>query len=537
MVLSAAGPRAGSYTTSSIPLRRTGQRVVAPRCPTYRTSLGGSVAALLDRMLALGIALVAAVALAAGSASSAVARGFAHAGRWITDPSGRVVVMHGLNMVAKRPPYEPAAVGFGSDDAAFLESLGFNVVRLGVIWKAVEPSPGVYDDTYLERIAATVRTLYAHGVLSLLDFHQDQYNELFQGEGAPDWAVQSGGLANPHDGFPTDYVADAALQHAEDAFWANAPGPGGVGLQDRYAAAWRHVALRFRATPGVVGYELMNEPAPGAAFATCLLATGCPGFDAELLAFHRRVTRAIRGVDRRTLLFYEPDIGFDFGTPAHEPALGDPQAVFAFHVYCLSDGPGGCSSEARNFPNALAHDRLTGDALMITEFGSRYASEDSRIVGLADRSMIPWAEWAYCPCDDPTGPTRDPLVLNPALPPRGANVGAVALHTLVEPFPHLIAGTPLVWGYTASSGTFRLRFSTARTAGGGRFPAGAVTQISTPAEIYHGSYAVRVQGGAIVSGRDAPVLEVVACHGAGTVTVTVQRHGRGSESCTPPRRG
>lgn len=129
-----------------------------------------------------------------------------------------------------------------------------------MIWEAVEPRPGVNDDAYLRHIAATVRTLAKHGIFSLLDFHQDMYNELFQGEGAPDWAVQGGGLPNPRNGFPLNYLTNPALQHANDEFWANAPGPGGVGLQARYAAAWRHVARTFRTVRGVLGYELLNEP-------------------------------------------------------------------------------------------------------------------------------------------------------------------------------------------------------------------------------------------------------------------------------------
>ena len=43
-------------------------------------------------------------------------------------------------------------------------------------------------------------------------------------------------------GFPANYTVMPALNRAFDHFWANDPGPGGVGLQDRYAAAWRHVA-------------------------------------------------------------------------------------------------------------------------------------------------------------------------------------------------------------------------------------------------------------------------------------------------------
>ena len=70
-------------------------------------------------------------------------------------------------MVYKRPPYLPSAAGFGDDDAAFLARNGFDVVRLGVIYAAVEPSPGVYDDAYLANIYATVRTLAAPGQLGV----------------------------------------------------------------------------------------------------------------------------------------------------------------------------------------------------------------------------------------------------------------------------------------------------------------------------------------------------------------------------------
>ena len=82
-----------------------------------------------------------------------------HAGRWITDARGRVVILHGTNMVYKLPPYYPAAAGFGGTDAAFLHANGFNAVRVGLIWKAIEPQPGVYDDGYLEQIEQTVATL------------------------------------------------------------------------------------------------------------------------------------------------------------------------------------------------------------------------------------------------------------------------------------------------------------------------------------------------------------------------------------------
>ena len=331
-----------------------------------------------------------------------------HAGRWITDASGRVVVIHGINMVYKLPPYDPAAAGFGNDDAAFLARIGFNAVRVGVIWKAVEPRPGVYDQAYLNRIAGTVTTLAHHGIVSLLDFHQDMLNQRFQGEGIPDWAVQDGGLLNPKLGFPGNYLSNPALQHALDAFWSDAPGPGGIGLQARFAGAWEHVATRFKHTRSVLGYEIFNEPFPGTQWEPCALAAGCPAFDAKLTTFYRRVDSGIRAADPRTLVWYEPNVLFNGGPQTSVGRLRDRRAGFAFHDYCLTTPATGTSAaceEADNrvFSNAVRHVAASGDALMETEFGATnnvgYLED---MVARADRFRVPWLEWAYCGCGDPT---------------------------------------------------------------------------------------------------------------------------------------
>ncbi|EUA10799.1 cellulase family protein [Mycobacterium kansasii 732] len=124
---------------------------------------------------------------------------------WITDASGRFVVLYGLNQLYKFPRYEPSADGFGDDDTAFLAASGFNAVRLGVFWTAVELQPLTYDDTYLASIAQTVQTLAAHGIVSLLDMRQDMYNEIFRGEGAPACAVPETRLPNHQFGFPNNY--------------------------------------------------------------------------------------------------------------------------------------------------------------------------------------------------------------------------------------------------------------------------------------------------------------------------------------------
>jgi endoglycosylceramidase len=463
-----------------------------------------------------------------------------------------VVIVHGINMVYKLPPYYPSAVGFGNDDAAFLARIGFNAVRVGVLWQAVEPQPGVYDPAYLTQIAATVSTLARHGILALLDFHQDQYNQLFQGEGFPSWSVQDDGLpAEPQLGFGADYIGMPALSRAFDNFWANSPGPGGVGLQTRYAAAWQQVALRFRADPSVLGYELMNEPWPGSVWPTCAQTQGCPTFDqGPLASFYRRVIQSVRRVDQRTLIWYEPQVLFNYASATNLPALGDPRLGFAFHDYCLAkDFLGtdtGCSPlDDLVFQHAIAHVAATHDALLMTEFGATNDIGDlTTMVQRADRDMVPWLEWAYCGCHDPTtsGPgNTQAIVIDPAKPPAGSNLVLPTLHALVEPYPQVIAGTPLGWGFNTAASTFTFRYSSRRATGKGVFRAGSVTQVATPAFTFPHGYAAKVTGGAIVSRRRAGVLEIALCPRVSTVSVTVTPAGRSRGSCRgpgvkPPRR-
>jgi endoglycosylceramidase len=456
-----------------------------------------------------------------------------------------VVVLHGINMVDKLAPYTPAATGFGADDATFLSGIGFNVVRVGVIWKALEPQPGVYDDAYLADIASTVATLARHGVVSLLDFHQDLLNERFQGEGFPDWAIEDGGLPNPKFGFPTNSLLNPALEHALDQFWNDAKGPGGVGLQDRFAAAWAHVAAYFKADRSVLGYELFNEPFPGTLWEPCIVPAGCPGFDMKLTSFYSRVAHAIRAVDPATPIWYEPNVLFNDGVASTVTPLDDPEAGFAFHDYCIAEPrtgtPAGCDAfDDRVFQNAVDRVAKSREALIETEFG---ATDDTAylddMVARGDRFMVPWIEWAYCGCGDPTtsGPgAKQAIVLDPKQPPTGSNLVLGTLKSLVEPYPQVIAGTPQSWSYDRSTQTFALTYRTQRAAGGTRsFGTRAVTAVATPPLVYRNGYAASVTGGAITSRPRAGLLTVTACPGSTSVTVTVTPTGSSHGSCWPRR--
>lgn len=125
-------------------------------------------------------------------------------------------------MVYKLDPYTPEASGFDENDADWLVKQGFDSVRLGFIWKAVEPEPGVYDDEYIESVRQTTRMLTDRGIMVLLDAHHDQYNEAFQGEFAPDWAVITDEVPSTLPlGFPANQVGNIGLLRALDNFLAN----------------------------------------------------------------------------------------------------------------------------------------------------------------------------------------------------------------------------------------------------------------------------------------------------------------------------
>ena len=109
-----------------------------------------------------------------------------HEGRWLTDAAGRVLMLHGTNMVSKGAPYYPAAAGFDDDDGAWLEANGFDVVRLGVMATALMPEPGKVSETYLDQIRRSVREVGRLTPESLEPETRDRLLEAFR-----DWARES----------------------------------------------------------------------------------------------------------------------------------------------------------------------------------------------------------------------------------------------------------------------------------------------------------------------------------------------------------
>lgn len=114
------------------------------------------------------------------------------------------MILHGVNVVYKIPPYIPEQTKFDSqssltdEDISNLTNWGFNFVRLGVMWEAVEKSPKQFDAAYLKEIDALVTKLGEAGIYVLIDAHQDVLARLVCGEGMPNFRAQEILKSQPH---------------------------------------------------------------------------------------------------------------------------------------------------------------------------------------------------------------------------------------------------------------------------------------------------------------------------------------------------
>jgi endoglycosylceramidase len=429
-------------------------------------------------------------------------------GRWLTDATGRVVTLHGVNEVEKAAPYYPAAAGFDADDARFLAEHGFTVVRLGVVMQGVMPEPGRVDHDYIEALAGSVRALAREHIFVLLDFHQDGFSPKYNGNGLPDWMAIDDGLLNPPDAvFPLYYIQNPAMQRAFESFWANRPGPDGVGIQDSYVEALTAVAERFARQPYVLGYELMNEPWPGATWQPCVAPAGCVDLEQSLLVpFHRKATAAIRAVSPSQQVYVEPFVLFNFGQSATSIPGADPDNVLSFHSYALD-----VAGEEGVVANALAAAQRDQVPPVATEFGATLDVPTlQRLTGQLDDALISWMFWHY---------QEDILPRN--VPADLDNVRSLdAFRALTRPYPVALTGTPTAAHFDPATRTYELAYST-RGPGGQHYPPTQVSVISVPELQYPDGYTVEVTGARVTSRRCADHVTLRSSHRSNDVTVRI----------------
>ena len=60
-----------------------------------------------------------------------------------------------------------------------MAGMGYNTIRLGVLWAGVEPVQGQYNQTYMDKVVEIVELCEEFGIFPVLDMHQDVFNRSY----------------------------------------------------------------------------------------------------------------------------------------------------------------------------------------------------------------------------------------------------------------------------------------------------------------------------------------------------------------------
>ena len=390
--------------------------------------------------------------------------------RFILDNYGRYSIFHGGNVVVKLPPYLPTLDVFDyqyslntKEDLETMKRLGFNSIRLGVIWEAVEKKPGEYDMDYLNKVEQIINTLGENGIYTMVDAHQDVFSRNFCGEGVPYFYVNEMGFDKKCDasaltrilgfvgvcktledfnfrydenGLPliedcvkhnfADYHVIAGFSSAYRNFYQNR-----ANIQDKFVEFWKTVVKRFKGNKYILGYDLWNEPAPGGPMED--IKSMIPGRPVikDILPVYRKVDTELRKIDPNYILYFEntpvPDIlpifgGLFLGSMSEKPAGDEMPQVYNFHTYCCLSSADICSHGEANYDNSLKvcptyHEKQfkkeikTAANLNVPMFLSEFgACSDSKacyneivsVVKICEENFISWSYWNYKPYGDHT---------------------------------------------------------------------------------------------------------------------------------------
>ena len=383
---------------------------------------------------------------------------------FILDNHGRYTIFHGANVIVKLPPYLPELEKFdpymslNTDyDFKIMKKMGFNMVRLGVIWESVEREPGVYDMEYLDKVEEIINKLGENGIYTMVDAHQDAFARNFCGEGVPHFYVNqlsydtecSASLVTQFLGFTgtcktlsyfsfnfdenglpliddckkhsfIEYHFLAEFSSAYRQFYLNE-----ANVQDKFVEFWKVVATKFKGNKYVIGYDFWNEPTPGGFLED--FRNIIPGrADIEsILPLYRKLEAALREIDPNYILYFEntpiPDTlpifgGLVWGTMKEKPSDDDTPQVYNIHAYCCVAGANVCSKgepslkDSLNFCNNYHNNKFKTEIenakknlhvpIFLTEFGACSDSEACyneimNAVSRCEENFISWCYWNY----------------------------------------------------------------------------------------------------------------------------------------------
>ncbi|MDW0227728.1 MAG: cellulase family glycosylhydrolase, partial [Nitrososphaeraceae archaeon] len=270
-------------------------------------------------------------------------KGIWKSGSWFRDEEKRYVLFRGVNFGSrsKMPPYLPIApldvhdiskldlkkeiesVKTGLD---LLKNLGFNIVRLLISWKAIEPRPNQNLEEllpegrkYLEYMKEIIDELYARNLYVILDFHQDIANEVYGGDGFPDWAIaideeheKPKPPTKPDKKWQFKYMINKSLKETLKSFWENDLTNLDEGLKNYPVRT--HLEKTIGQTvkffkslndglghPAILAVEPFNEPHPS--------TIPKKEFEAKyLMDYYRNVNSEIEKFDKTLFIFIEPRV-------------------------------------------------------------------------------------------------------------------------------------------------------------------------------------------------------------------------------------
>lgn len=153
---------------------------------------------------------------------------------------------------------------FTEPDAAYIQSLGLNLVRIPVNYHLFEDdmNPGVYKEEAFVYLDSVIARCARHKIYTIIDLH----------------ALPGAQNQHWHSDNPT-HVA---------SFWMHKD------FQDRALHLWEAIAQRYKGEPWVAGYDLINEPAE---------PTG-----EKVFPYYKRLRDAIQKIDPDHILFLEGDL-------------------------------------------------------------------------------------------------------------------------------------------------------------------------------------------------------------------------------------
>ena len=294
----------------------------------------------------------------------------------LRDALGRDVLLRGINAGgrSKWAPFVPFPIDPDIELPAFrdaartffarLPAWGLDTVRLTFSWEALEPTEGNIDARYLDRYVAMVDVCWELGIRVVVDVHQDVYASPFCGDGFPIWTIDDPNPGPPHHDCPdwfTGYLFGDDVRGAFDRFWDE-----GSGVQGKLRDAWSILAGRLAEHPGVLGFEILNEPGWGH-------STDIDVWKKDVLTpFHTKMVAHLRAIAPDVLVLYDaPGVDAVTTLPLRFRPEGD-GVMFAPHLYDAGLITGVGFSGLDPFPELAALAKLQSDLKtpsLLGEFG------------------------------------------------------------------------------------------------------------------------------------------------------------------------